>query len=331
MGFENKSCDAANAFTRPTSIREIPGTEFVGTICLDETFCSKKWSALMFLKGAVVRPLFAVALGMMSVTLPLSAQDIAAAAKSPLYDAVSIKPNKSGAGMIRINQSNDGYSGTNVSLKMLIQYAYKLQTMDQIAGLSGWADSAGFDVNAKMDADSVEAFKKLSKDDANDQRRVMMQQMLEDRFHLKVHHENREMSVYNLVIAKGGFLLKEADPNNTYPNGPKGPDGQSHGGMMMMRDGELTAQAVQISGLINILSSQLHRQVIDKTGLTGKYDITLKYATDNPHEDSASAATAESAPSLITAVQEQLGLKLESVKGPVDTIVVDHIEQPSEN
>jgi uncharacterized protein (TIGR03435 family) len=133
------------------------------------------------------------------------------------------------------------------------------------------------------------------------------------------------------VIAKGGFLLKEADPNNTYPNGPKGPDGQSHGGMMMMRDGELTAQAVQISGLINILSSQLHRQVIDKTGLTGKYDITLKYATDNPHEDSASAATAESAPSLITAVQEQLGLKLESVKGPVDTIVVDHIEQPSEN
>jgi uncharacterized protein (TIGR03435 family) len=271
------------------------------------------------------------AAALLAIASPVHAQDASNGGKSPLYDAVSIKPNKSGPGMMRVNQANDGYSGTNVSLKMLIQYAYKLQTLDQIAGLPGWADSAGFDVNAKMDADSVEAFKKLSKDDANDQRRVMMRQMLEDRFHLKVHHETREMSVYNLVIAKGGFLLKEADPDNTYPNGPKGPDGQSHAGMMMMRDGELTGQAIQISGLINFLSSQLHRQVIDKTGLRGKYDLTLKFATDNPHEDSASAAPAEPAPSLITAVQEQLGLKLDSVKGPVDTIVVDHVEQPSEN
>lgn len=269
------------------------------------------------------------AAALLAVASPVQAQD--SAPKSPVYDAVSIKPNRSGPGMVRINQANDGYSGTNVSLKMLIQYAYKLQTMDQIAGMPGWADSAGFDINAKMDADSVEAFKKLSKDDASDQRRVMMQQMLADRFHLKVHHETRELSVYNLVIAKGGFLLKEADPNATYPNGPKGPDGQSRAGMMMMMNGELTAQGVPISNLVNILSQQLHRQVIDKTGLTGKYDITLKYASDNPHEDSSSGAAAETAPPLITAVQEQLGLKLDSVKGPVDTIVVDHIEQPSEN
>jgi uncharacterized protein (TIGR03435 family) len=101
--------------------------------------------------------------------------------------------------------------------------------------------------------------------------------------------------------------------------------------MMMMRDGEMTAQAVPISNLVGILSMQLHRQVIDKTGLTGKYDFTLKFATENPHEDSASAAEPETAPPLITAVQEQLGLKLEPAKGPVDTIVVDHVEQPSEN
>ena len=272
--------------------------------------------------------LFAAA-ALLAIASPVHAQN--GAAKSPVYDAVSIKPNKTDVGMVRITQGNDGYSGINVGLKMLIQYAYKLQTMDQIAGLPGWADSAGFDINAKMDAESVEGLKKLSKEDANEQRRAMMRQMLEDRFHLKVHHENREMSVYNLVIAKGGFLLKEADPNNTYPNGPKGPDGRSRGGMMMMGDGELTAQAIQISGLVNFLSQQLHRQVIDKTGLTGKYDITLKFASENPHEDSGSAAPAETAPPLITAVQEQLGLKLDSAKGPVDTIVVDHVEQPSEN
>jgi uncharacterized protein (TIGR03435 family) len=291
----------------------------------------RKRSPSMLYEIAGRRPLLVAALGCACLALPVFAQDAGSNAKSPLYDAVSIKPNKTDVGMVRISQGNDGYSGVNVSLKMLIQYAYKLQTMDQIAALPGWAEGAGFDVNAKMDADSVEAFKKLSKDDANEQRRAMMRQMLEDRFHLKVHHETREMSVYNLVIAKGGFLLKEADPNNAYPNGPKGPDGQSHGGMLTMDNGELTAQAVRISALVNFLSSQLHRQVIDKSGLTGKYDIDLKFASDNPHEDSGSAAPAETAPPRITAVQEQLGLKLESVKGPVETIIVDHVEQPSEN
>jgi uncharacterized protein (TIGR03435 family) len=264
-----------------------------------------------------------------AVALPLPAQ---APAASPVYDVVSIKPNKSGLGMMRVSIANDGYSGINNSLKMLIQYAYKLQTVDQIAGISGWADSAGFDINAKMDPDAVAELKKLSNDDAGAERRVMMQRMLEERFHLKVHHETREIQSYNLTVMKGGAKLKEADPNDTYPNGPKGPDGVSHGGMMMMRANEFTGQGITMGALANQLSAQVHRLVTDKTGLTGKYDLVLHYQTDFMHPPSADAgAPADNEPSLMTALQEQLGLKLESVKGPVDTIVVDHVEQPTEN
>jgi uncharacterized protein (TIGR03435 family) len=264
-----------------------------------------------------------------ALALPSPAQ---APAASPTYDVVSIKPNKSGSGMMRVSIANDGYSGTNVSLKMLIQYAWKLQTQDQIAGISGWADSAGFDINAKMDPDAVAELKKLSSDDASAERRVMMQRMLEERFHLKVHHEMREMQTYNLVVVKAGSKLKEADPNDTYANGFKGPDGIAHAGMMMMRDGEFTGQGITLGAFVSNLSNQLHRTVTDKTGLTGKYDIVLHYQTDFTRSDSADAgAPAETAPSLMTALEEQLGLKLESVKGPVDTILVDHVEQPTEN
>jgi uncharacterized protein (TIGR03435 family) len=251
---------------------------------------------------------------------------------SPTFDVVSIKPNKSGTGMMRVSIANDGYSGINVSLKMLIQYAWKLQTQDQISGVSGWADSSGFDIDAKMDPDAVAELKKLSNDEAGAVRREMMQRMLQERFHLNVRQEMRDMQSYNLVVAKGGTKLKEADPNDTYPNGFKGPDGVAHAGMMMMRPNEFTGQAITIGALVMNLSNQLQRTVTDKTGLTGKYDIVLHYQSDFMRSDAADAGVpAESLPSLATALEEQLGLKLESIKGPVETIVVEHVEQPTEN
>jgi len=270
-----------------------------------------------------------LALACAVLALPALAQPPAA---TPAYDVVSIKPNKSGTGMMRVSIANDGYSGTNVSLKMLIQYAWKLQTQDQIAGVSGWADSSGFDVNAKMDADAVAELKKLSNDDASAARRMMMQRMLEESFHLKVHLEQREMQTYNLVVAKGGVKLKEADPNDTYANGFKGPDGIAHAGMMMMRANEFTGQGITMGALVAQLSNQMHRLVTDKTGLSGKYDIVLHYQSDFMRSDAADAgAPAETLPSLTTALEEQLGLKLESVKGPVETIVLFHVAQPTEN
>ena len=159
----------------------------------------------------------------------------------------------------------------------------------------------------------------------------MMQAMLADRFKLKAHRETKDLPMYALVVAKGGFKLKDADPNNTYPNGIKGPDGVSHAGMMMMRRDMLTAQAVPISSLAGNLAGQLHRIVLDRTGLTGKYDITLRWSPDEMSNEQQDAATTISAPSIFTALDEQLGLKLESTRGPVDAIVVDHIEMPSEN
>lgn len=101
-----------------------------------------------------------------------------------------------------------------------------------------------------------------------------------------------------------------------------------------MGGGKLTAQGVAISGLANFLSSQVHRLVVDNTGLTGKYDISLQWTPDevaNAHQEAGATGTTDSGPSIYTALQEQLGLRLDSTKGPVETVVVDHVEMPSEN
>ncbi len=137
---------------------------------------------------------------------------------------------------------------------MIIQNAYGLKMPDMISGLPGWADSAAFDIEAKMDAETMAALKAMPKEQADEQRRLMMQAMLADRFKLKVHHETKELPIYSLVIAKGGFKLKDADPNNTYSDGIKGFDGVAHPGMMRMGRGKLTGQGFGMSGLANLLS-----------------------------------------------------------------------------
>lgn len=303
----------------------------------------------MIAKFVARRRLLLVAAVWMAVAAPVFGQGAAAPAvvAAPVYDVVAIKPDKTGGGMMRINNTADRFSATNVSLKMMIQSAYELQTADLISGLPGWADSARFDIEAKMDEDAAAALQKLPMEERMAQRRSMMEAMLADRFKLKVHRDSKEMPMYALVIAKGGFKLKDADPNSTYANGIKGPDGVSHAGMMMMGNGTLRSQATPISNLLGPLSVQLHRQVVDKTGLTGKYDVALQWAPEDnqgpaapgaaPAPQPAGPATqavgppASSGPSIFTALQEQLGLRLEPIKGPVDTVVVDHVEMPSEN
>ncbi len=268
------------------------------------------------------------------VAAPVLGQSAAATPKVPAFDVVSIHPANPDSHMMRMQMLGDRYSATGLSVKSLIGYAYNTRTEDQISG-AGSVGSARFDIEAKLDEDTAAALKKLSKEEGTAQRRLMMQAMLADRFKLKVHHESKEVPMYALVIAKGGSKLKEADPNNTYPNGIKGPDGVSHAGMMMFSDGKMTAQAIPISSLAGNLWGQLHRIVEDKTGLTGKYDITLQWSRDEIQgptmPDGQSGASGTSGPSIFTALQEQLGLRLESTKGFVDTIVVDHIEMPSEN
>jgi uncharacterized protein (TIGR03435 family) len=174
-----------------------------------------------------------------------------------------------------------------------------------------------------------------------------MQALLADRLKLKLSHDSKELPVYALVVAKNGPKLQEAKPGDTYPNGIKAPDGKPAGGagMMRMGPGQLTGQGLPMESLAQLLSEQLGRTVLDKTGLKGKYDFTMTWTPD-PNEgmmrmgpgpgpggppNNDAALPDSSGPSLFTAIQEQLGLKLDSTKGPVDILVVDHVEKPSEN
>jgi uncharacterized protein (TIGR03435 family) len=256
--------------------------------------------------------------------------------KVPEFDVVSVKQDKSGTGMMRLMSRPDGYSATNVSAKLLIQVAYGIRE-DLISGAPGWADTARFDFDAKVAGTDVDNLKKLSQE----QRRSMLQPALADRFKLKVHNETKQLPVFELVVAKGGSKLKEATPGDAYAEGIKGMDGKGRAGMMKMRPGEVVGQGVTMASLVNLLATQLHQTVIDKTGLAGNYDLELTWTPDQESgpmfkggdgsPQRADSAPDSTGPSLFTALQEQLGLKLQSTKGPVETIVVDHIEMPSEN
>jgi uncharacterized protein (TIGR03435 family) len=256
--------------------------------------------------------------------------------KVPEFDVVSVKPNKSDGGGMRIMFNTDGYSATNVSAKLLIQVAYGIR-QDLISGGPGWADTTRYDFDAKVAGPDVDALKKLSPE----QRRSMLQPALADRFKLKVHNETKQLPVYELVVVKSGSKLKEATPGDKYANGFKGPNGAGGAGMMRMAPGQLTGQGIPIGTVVNMLAQQLHQTIIDKTGLTGKYDLELNWTPEqgsdpmfkapDGSQHNTEAATDASGPSIFTAVQEQLGLKLQSTKGPVETLVIDHIEMPSEN
>jgi uncharacterized protein (TIGR03435 family) len=283
----------------------------------------------MMAEGVVRRSMLLAIVGSLTFTALVFGQIMAGGVKTPTYDVVAIKPDKAGGGM-RMMWSPDRYSAENTTLKLMMKYAYNFRTDDHISGLPGWADSFHFDMEAKMDSDAVATLQKLPMVEQVEQRRWMMQQVLADRFRLKVRRETKNLSMYALVVVKDGFKLKEADPNDTYPNGIKGADGVSHAGMFLIGDGRMQAQAIPMSTFADDLSMQVERQIVDRTGLTGKYDIQLKWAPEEERQDAGSTAK-DSGPSLFIVLQEQLGLRLESIKGPVDTIVVDHVEMPSEN
>ena len=262
------------------------------------------------------------------LTASLAAQT---AAPAPAFEVASIKPNTAGTGMIQVSYGASGFSTINLDIKNLILMAWVLKTDEQISGMPAWTNSAHYDINAKMDAETAARLRQLTPEQNQLARSQMLQALLSDRFKLKVHHETKDLPLYHLQLARSGLKIKPADPGNTYANGIKAPDGTSHPGMWSMGRGRMDGQAIAIAPLADHLSRMLHRQVIDDTGLTGKYDIALRWTPDDLPADSPETTGTSTAPSLFTALQEQLGLRLESAKGPVDTIVVDHIETPSEN
>jgi len=244
-------------------------------------------------------------------------------AKAPAFDVISIKPNKSGSRGTMIGEQNGSFTANNVSLKMMLVSAYNVKGY-LISGLTGWADSARFDINAKIVDMDPEALKKLS----DKQRNAMLQQLLADRFQMKVHLRTEVLPIYELVVAKGGPKITALEPPGPDPDTDKNKEFKGMGrGNMRMSNTELSAHDVSLDRLAYSLSGRLSRTVVDKTGLTGNYDLSLTWSPD----DGSTTASDSSAPSLFTALQEQLGLRLQPAKGPVETLVVDHVEMPSEN
>ena len=258
--------------------------------------------------------------------------------QTPEFEVASIKTYKPEGEMIRVMTRfmPDGITASGVSLQLLIRSAYGVED-NQILGAPSWIGSDQYDIQAKIDEADVESFAKLDPKQASKMRMQMLQGLLSDRFKLALHRETRELPVYALVVAKGGLKLQEAKEGDTYPNGIKAPDGHPSGGMMRMGRGELAAQALPVGSLISILTQQLGRHIEDKTGLTGKYDFTLKWTPDEAESPmfrgalgggASAPAPDANGPSIFTALQEQLGLKLESQKGPVEVLVIDHAEKP---
>lgn len=207
------------------------------------------------------------------------------------------------------------FTAHNASLPFLIQMAFGLR-MDQIEGGPSWMNSTFYDVSAKPDADKGPTY---------DQLRPMLQQLLAQRFHLQTHTTEKEMKGYSLVVAKGGARLtpsKNAGPVRAY----------------VMFTG-LRAPGLDLKGFANMLTLALKQPVEDNTGIQGKFDLNLKFANDmnlqvvSNNANSAVAGEADSSlPSIFTAVQEQLGLKLEPARVPVQMLVIDHVERvPTEN
>lgn len=265
-------------------------------------------------------------------------------APMPSFEVASIKLDRSGEPGSRILREPGGLVMTRVTAKLLISFAYDVKDF-QISGGTNWLNSDRYDVDAKIEDADVTAMEKLPPDQSTEQLRLRVQSLLTDRFQLKLHRDSKELPVYALVVAKNGPKLEEAKPGDTYPNAIKGPDGKPlrSMGMMRMGGGEIRGQGIPISNLVMMLSQQLGRSVLDQTGLKGSYNIDLKWTPDQsqhampmgpdagPPPTESAPAPDTSGPSIFTALQEQLGLKLESTKGPVEFLVIDHIEKPSEN
>jgi bla regulator protein blaR1 len=234
-------------------------------------------------------------------------------AAAPKFEVASIKPADPSARGFRIQTAPGGrYIATGVTVKFLIAQAYGVRDF-QISGGPGWIDSLGYEINAKAESGTESKPGEMG---------MRLQGLLADRFQLKLTRETKELPIYALVIAKGGSKLKE---NST------------EGGMSMGR-GKLTGTGMVIGSVVNALSQQLGRTVVDKTGLTGNYDFKLEWTPDLGQQQPGAkeiggteTAPPDSGPTIFTALQEQLGLKLESTKGPVEILVIDRVEKPTEN
>jgi len=240
---------------------------------------------------------------------PAAAPPTAQAAPTPQYEyaVATVKPDKSEGVQSYWRNTIDGFSAITPPIGFIMS-AYDVHTPEQIVGLPAWAGSEAFAIEAKMDGDTVAALAKLQPQEQWQQRQKMLQALLADRFALKVHRTTKELPIYVLTVVDAGKLKKsvsETGGSSTY-------------------SGKFTARGISIDSLAMNLSNTVGRTVVNQTGLEGTYDFTLEWAPEG-------ADASDPRPSIFTALEEQMGLKLKPSKGPVDAIVVDAIKRPTEN
>jgi uncharacterized protein (TIGR03435 family) len=229
----------------------------------------------------------------------------------------------------------DEVSGMAMTLPMLIQQAYGLRSENQVLGASGWATTDRFDIQAKFSDTDMAAIQKMSHAEITAHRQRLLQALLAERFHLQAHSTTSQLPVYELVVAKGGPKLVDA-ATDTSSHLRRGDDGKPIKSFMQFLPESSSAQGYSMGALANLLSepiAKLGRPVLDKTGLTGAYNFTLDWSPRMnavlPGGVSDSAAS-EGTTSIFTALQD-IGLKLQPATAPIEVIVIDHVERPSEN
>ena len=242
----------------------------------------------------------------MKVGLLLAAVAAGASAQPLGFEVASIKP-ADPARPIAIRRSGDRISTTSTSLQFLITWAYDIHA-ERVYGKPGWLDTARYDVLANGPEGRTPGPRPFGQPGALQE---MMQTLLAERFKLKVHRETRELPLYVLTAAKGGPKVKLSEMPAAIGQSP----------FSMPAPGRLVGTQVTAAMLAKVLGDQLGRTVRDETGLQGVFDFTLQWEPEM-----------EGGVSLFTAIQEQLGLKLEGRKGPVEVLVIDHAESvPAEN
>jgi uncharacterized protein (TIGR03435 family) len=232
------------------------------------------------------------------------------------FEVASVKPDTGPEGHSHVGQHGSSLEMTNVTLRSCITLAYGVAD-NQVVG-PAWLDELRFDIVAKSPSGAPD-----------ESRALRLRTLLADRFKLAIHHETREGAVYELVVAKGGPKLEKDDSGTPGSN-------------MASQRGQLSAGGVSMAQLADFLGSAkapLDRPVVDKTGLSGRFNFTLKWGPDEietarpePNRAESNGQRADRPPPLIISIQEQLGLKLEPRKGPVPFLIVDHAEKvPTEN
>ena len=260
-----------------------------------------------------------------------------APAQKPAFDVASIRLNTSGNAGGGAGPRAGGFFARNATLRGLIQYAYAPPKGSflaaQIIGGPNWTQTDHFDIEAKTGTGGAVPI---------EQTKLMLQSLLEDRFQLKTHRETRDLPVYNLVLIKKGPKLSEdqtpPDPRQgfiTFASDGQPPAPLPRGAMRMVTGAATTTisgTAISVSKIVMLLQGRSDRIIIDKTGFKGLVDVQLQFSQDlaAAPADVDGTAPNQSGPSLFAAIQD-LGLKLETAKAPLEVLVIDSVQKPSGN